>query len=370
MTRISRLGFVALLLFPIWISVPASGSDSPTPLFSDPIGAPMRVRDFTFPSYALLNFAPQPAAPLGKGKWALEAQVSVVNNFQVSTTVEEYLEATRGNARRRLDPADVDFILGLPQGEGFYIDGEFQFTEMIFHYGVTKRLDIGVGVLHIDTSGGFLDGPIFDFHESLGYGQQGRNLVADDQVQIVIGQDGTGLALINGPADGGISDPSIYFRCYLGSKGRWKFNLGGGLKVPIAEQDKLLSSGGLDIGLVLTADVRRRKNAFIFNLGLVEAERFKLADVDPPLLPSLHTSWIRTLGKSRKTRFSLQILAAEHAFSDLLDSAISELEVQGTIALKRATKAGVLGIGITENLLAYDNTPDIGIHLSWGYLAK
>ncbi len=366
----TRFGLFTLLLVPALTGLPASGSDEPKPLFADPIGAPMRIRDFTFPSYALLNFAPQPAAALGKGKWALEAQHSIVNNFQVSSEVEDYLAGARGEDRRPLDALDAEFILGLSEGDGFYIDGEFQFTELLFHYGVTNRLDLGVGLLFVNFSGGFLDGTIFDFHDSFGYGQQGRDLVADDQFQIVIGQDGTGLALLDGPASGGVSDPSLYFRYFLGSRGRWKFNLGGGVKVPIADDDGLLSSGGLDYGAVLTADARLQKTAYLFNLSIVEAEKFSLNGVDPPLLTSLHVSWIRTLGRSRKTRLSVQLLAAEHAFRELLDSEISELEVQVTLAIKRSTPIGILGFGLTENLLAYDNTPDIGVHLSWGYLSK
>ncbi|MEO1367391.1 MAG: DUF3187 family protein, partial [Acidobacteriota bacterium] len=82
----------------------------------------------------------------------------------------------------------------------------------------------------------------------------------------------------------------------------------------------------------------------------------------------LHVSFMRAFGRGLKSRLFLQVLAAEHAFSDLFDSSLSELEVQVTLALKRETRLGVFGIGLTENILAFDNTPDIGIHLSWGYL--
>lgn len=370
MRTIHRLNVTALVLCAALVGPPAPADDSPKPLSEDPVGAPMRIRDFTFPSYALLDFAPQPAAPLGKGRWAIEAQYSVVNNFQVSTPVEEYLDATRRGNRRKLDAADAEFILGLPEGDGFYIDGEFEFVEVTMHYGITDRFDIGLGVLMIDFSGGKLDGTIFDFHDSFGYGQQGRNFVLDDQFQIVIGQDGTGFSILDGPPSGGVADPSLYFRYYLGGKGRWQFNLGGGVKVPISDEEDLLSSGGVDVGLVLTAQARLRKSAFLFNLAVVEAEEFDQRNVDPPLLTSLHASWIRTLGSSRKTRVSLQALAAEHAFSDLFDSEISELELQLTLAVKRDTPIGVFGVGLTENLLAFDNTPDIALHFSWGYLSK
>ncbi len=333
----------------------------------DPIGAPMRVRDFTFPTYLLLSFAPQPAAPLTQGKWAFEIHYSAINNFQVSQTVEDYLEQVRDNRREPLNQADADFILSLPQGEGFYIDGEFQFLELVAHYGITDRLDIGFAVTHLDFSGGYLDGTIFDFHDQFGYGQQGRNFVADEQFQIVIGQDGQGLTLLDGPPSGGFGDPSLFFRYFLGQRGRWSFSLGGGIKVPVADE-RFLSSGNWDLGLTWTAQASWKKNALFFNLAAVEAGEFEDQGVDPPILPSLNVSWIRAFGKNRQNRVFLQLLVAEHAFSDLFDSDLSELELQFTLGFKRATRAGVFGFGLTENILAYDNTPDIGIHLSWGYL--
>ncbi|MEM8994312.1 MAG: DUF3187 family protein [Acidobacteriota bacterium] len=336
-------------------------------LASDPFGAPLRTRDFTFPSYLLLSFAPQPAAPLTRGKWAFEAHYSVINNFQVSAAVEDYLEGVRNGERLPLDEADAAFILGLPEGQGFYIDGEFEFFDFIAHYGVTDRLDLGVGISYMEFSGGFLDGTIFDFHDQFGYGQQGRNFAADEQFQIVIGQDGTGLALLDGPPDGGFGDPSVFFRYYLGERGRWTFNVSGGVKIPLADED-FLSSGSYDFGLNLTAQASWSRHALFVNLSAVEAGEFENQSVQPPLLPSLHVSFMRAFGRDLKSRLFLQVLAAEHAFSDLFDSSLSELEVQVTLAFKRATRIGVFGIGLTENILAFDNTPDIGIHLSWGYL--
>lgn len=338
-------------------------------LAADPFGAPIRVRDYTFPTYLLLSFAPQPATPLTRGEWAVEANYAQINNFQVSRTVEAYLEAERGGQRRSLDQADADFILGLPQGEGFYIDGEFQFLDFVTHYGVTDRLDVGLAISYIDFSGGLFDGTIFDFHETFGYGQQGRNFVVDDQFQIVLGQDGQGLTLLDGPPSGGFSDPSLFVRYFLGQSGRWSFNLAGGVKIPIADEE-FLSSGELDYGMLVTAQASWRRHALVMNLSVVEPGEFESQGVDPPLLPSLNVSWMRAFGDDRNYRFLVQVLTAEHAFSDLVDSELAELEVQVTLGLKRATKLGVFGVGITENLFAYDNTPDIGVHLSWAHLSN
>ena len=61
-------------------------------------------------------------------------------------------------------------------------------------------------------------------------------------------------------------------------------------------------------------------------------------------------------------------IAAEHVYSRQTNSGISDPEFQITAGMKWATPTGVWGVGLTENIFSYDNTPDIGVHLSWGML--
>lgn len=343
--------------------------ETPPVLVEDPIGVPLRVRDFTFPSYLVLDFAPQPAAPLGRGRFGVELISSWVNDFQVSPEVEDYLRETRGGVRRPLDDADIEYIVSLPEGQGYYIDGEFGFYELGFWYGVSDRVDIGVGIRYIDFSGGRLDGTIFDFHDRFGFGQQGRDLVADDMFQIVVGENGTTLAHIDGPPERGPSDPSLYLRWALpGEPAGWRFNLSGGVKISTASGFR--SSGSADVGLNLAADRRWRHNALILNASIVDPGRFEITDFDPATIKSLDIAWLYRFRRWRSTRVFLQALLAEHVLGDATDSGLSEPELQLTAGLKWDTGLGVFGFGLTENLLNYDNTPDIGVHLSWGYLSK
>ncbi|MGH9379665.1 MAG: DUF3187 family protein [Thermoanaerobaculia bacterium] len=366
-------GILALLA--LLAAVPGSADQTqggeeepPEVLVEDPIGVPLRVRDFTFPSFLVLDFAPQPAAPLGQGRFGVELITSRVNDFQVSATVQDYLRERGGGVRRPLTDADADFIVSLPEGQGYYIDGEFSFYELGFWYGVTDRIDAGVGVRYIDFTGGRLDGTIFDFHDRFGFGQQGRELVSDDYFQIVIGESGTTLARLNGPPTGGPTDPSLYLRWALpGEPGGWRFNLGGGVKVPAASGFR--SSGSADVGLNFAADRRWRRNALILNVSVVDAGRFEITDFDPAAIKSLDVAWLHRSTIWPNTRFFLQALLAEHVLGDATASRLSEPEFQVTAGLKWDTGLGVFGFGLTENLLNYQNTPDIGVHLSWGYLS-
>ncbi len=48
-------------------------------------------------------------------------------------------------------------------------------------------------------------------------------------------------------------------------------------------------------------------------------------------------------------------------------SAISE-KYKVTLGVQIETWGGLLGLAVTENLFNFDNTPDLGVHLSFGYL--
>lgn len=366
----------SLLLCSVALPVLAADPDpeDASHLIDDGIGAPFRVRDYTFPSFLVLGFAPTPAAPLGKGNWAIEMHGSLVNDFQASESVETYLAETRGGerGRRPLDATDVEAILAMPEGQAFYIDGEFNFFDVVMHYGLTDRLDLGVSLYSIGYTGGTLDSSIFDVHDKLGYGQQGRDFVADDQFQLVFGDDDLDpLVALERPAAGGWSDPSIYLRYGFPRRtSGWRYAMVIGAKAPLADQTESLSTGSWDFGAQLTAERRGKYNAFLLNISLVRPGDFRQNGLELPLLPSAHLTFMHRFKRFPNTRIMLQALIAEHPFRDLVDSALTELETQLTLAIKWNTPMGVLGLGLTENLFNMDNTPDIGLHVSWGLLLR
>lgn len=340
-------------------------------LAEDPFGAPLRVHDYTFGSFLALGFAPAPAAPLGVGRSAIEVHLSAVNDFQVSPAVETYLAQVRDGRREPLSAADIAAITALPTGEGYFIDTEVTILEIAAHWGLSPRVDFSISVPLVHYGGGFLDGLIYDFHDTFGYGQQGRESVADDQFQVVLGAAGEArLVRLEAPS-AGIADPSLFIRYAVPAEpGGWRFNLAGGIKAPIAATEDLLSTGGWDVGVQATAERQLRRNAFLLNLAIMAPGDFELAagSFDPPLLPSVHLAWIYRPRRTPRLRWVVQALAAEHLLRNAVDSDLARPEFQLTVGVKWNTGHGTLGFGITENLFNMDNTPDIGLHLTWGTL--
>lgn len=334
------------------------------------MGAPFRIRDHTFPNFLILGFTPAPSAPLGRGNSAVEMHLSVINNFQVSPEVEDYLEQTRGGSRRSLDSTDVAFILGLPQGQAYYIDGEFSMLEFAFHWGLTNQLDLGVGINYMHYGGQLLDQTIFEFHDSLGLGQGGREYVDNNQVQVVMGRDNAqDIVLLDRPSSGGFGDPNIFVRYALPQLLlNWRSNLEIGIKIPLMNEEKYLSTGSWDFGYQLTIDRLFERDAWIINAGEVFPGEYKQSEFQPPNLPFINISWMHRFKDWTSTRFFTQILVAKHPYRELVSSGLSDVASQITLGLKWDTDIGIIGFGITENLFNFDNTPDVGLHLTWGIL--
>ena len=361
------IGFIfilSLLLLPL--CTPATQSN----LISEPLGAPFGVRDYSFPDFLILGFAAAASAPLGRGHSAYEMHYSVVNDHQVSPAVANYLIGIHGGDRRSLTSTDIDFILSLPKGESYYIDGEVSMLEFTTYWGLTNDLDFGINVNFIAYGGGFLDSTIYDFHDNLDLGQHSRDQVIDNDFLVVLGlQPGNPLVFLKPPTSGGLSDPSFFLRyAFPDDYKGWNFNLTTGLKVPLADEDVFLSTGSWDAGFQFIADKRYLRDAFIINAGIVYPGDIKKHNMDLSSLPFVNLSWLHGFEGQMRKRFFLQMLFSEHPFHETVNTQLSDIQFQITAGLKYDTSVGVIGIGFTENILNFNNTPDLGLHFTWDIL--
>jgi len=364
----SSLYFFTASMMSLLLLVPlnATANKQPSPPYPH-WNTPFQIRDYTFPSFLLLGFAPTPAIPLEKGRHHFSLNYNVVNDFQVSQTVEDYLRENRNGQRRALNEADINFIRNLPQGEGYYIDGEFTMLEFNYNRGIGNHSELGITANYILYGGRLLDGFIYNFHDAIGTGQQGRNHVANNQVQVVLARDNDeDLVLAERPTNGGFGDPSIYIRsAFPLPYFDWKGKLSIGIKPPLMSERKFLSTGSWDGGFQLTLNKQTLLNTYTINTGYIYTGDFKQTNFNPPSLPYLNLGWLHRYKKSPNIRSQIQLLLAEHPYRDLVDSELSELQFLLTLGIKWRLNTSTLGMAISENILNFDNTPDVIVHLSW-----
>lgn len=360
MTRSAFVAWLAALLVVV-VAPGIVSADDP----ADWTPVPLRIRNLTFPTLLVMGFKPAPAASLPKGSWAYEVDLSVSNNFQMSDGVETLL-AQRSGPPRPLDASDVAMIRDERHADEFLVDAEIGLVEIGLHYGLTDNLSASLQLSHLSYGGGLLDSVIWDFHDAINIDQAGRQYVARDRFQVIfIGDDGDEV-LLDRPTTGGLTDPVLGLTWTSPSPaGGWRWGVQAGVKIPLADPDLWLSSGSIDAGIQFTAERQGSRNACVLNLSLVVPGRFDTAGgFDPPHLPALDVAWIHRMG--RRTTAIVQILFSENIFREVTDSDLAEAEFQLSTGLTWAVAGGRLGLAVTENLFNYDNTPDFGVHLSFG----
>lgn len=363
-----RLALPALalgLLFGLF-SLPLSAGDSATSSDEEWLAVPFRVRDLTFPTVLVMGFEPRLVGPIQEGNWAIEVNTSVSNNFQVSSDIEDYLEA-RGGPRRPLTEEDFA-AFELLDGDQFYIDGEFDLVGLGVHYALSEQWVASLHLSYLRYGGGFLDGTIYGFHDAFGLRQAGRQYVLDDQYQLFYKDDGGSFSLASELTSGGLTDPVISFSYNFPQTWRkWSLGVEAGLKIPLADEAALLGTGSYDFGFQWTVQRRWRKRALVVNLAYVLPGEFQPdGEFEPPSLPSLNLTYIQRVG--RRWTGLVQLFFSDSIFRDATKSSLSELEFQLTAGFKLETEKGLWGFGLTENLFNFDNTPDIAVHLSYARL--
>jgi len=320
----------------------AADPESPEPGQEPWTPVPFRVRNLTFPTLLVMGFKSAPVVSLARGGWAFEIDWSDSNNFQASSGVERYL-AQRGGEPRPLSPGDVEAIRTATVGDQFLVDGELRLLDLGLHFGLAERLALSLRISRLDYGGDLLDPVIRSFHRATGIGQGVRKYVPNGGFQVVfLGRDGA-TERLSRPTEGGFTDPVVNLRWTVpGDVGGWRFALEGGIKVPLASERQLLSSGSLDAGLQFTAQRTWRRNALVLNLSLVAPGDFRSPQgFDPSDLPALDIAWVHRLARS--TSLVAQTLFSGNIFREVTDSALAEAEFQLTTGLTWKIGDGRLG---------------------------
>ncbi len=322
----------------------------------------IRVRDMTPFGLNRLDLLPAHAYDMPPGTFAFELNFTYQNTWVMSRNVERYLER-RGGERRDIGPADVAAILALP-GDAYMIDGEFGLADLTLHYRFTERLSANATIPYHYFGPAFLDTTIEGFHNGIGISNDGRNYVPHDAFTAVAHLGDTTFVLTEAPASA-FGDPVVGLRwSALPDSPRWNVIAEAAVKIPWRNEQRLLSTGAPDYGAQLSLQRFFRRNALYLSLATVW-----FGSPDPQLardqwLPTAVAGWETRL--SRRTNFVAQLYASRSTIQKTELAELSDDKFQATIGISWILREYVVRFGITENLVNYDNTPDVGVNLSIG----
>ena len=321
---------------------------------------PLRIRDMTPPAILTLGFMPASAALLGGGTWGFELHYSVANIFLMSDSVKAYLE--QRDAPRPLSSDDVAAIVSSTSGDAFYFDGEIGIVDLGVHYGLTEQVQLFAELPCFTFSGGSFDHAVMEFHNTFGLDDAGRNLVARDRYQVLMKLGSSVFSMLEAPSDG-FGDPTFGVRHRLPSPGGgWLAAAEWAVKPAVADADRFLSNGHTDYGLQLMLQKGWRRSGLYLSASYVWLGEFDLADFTPADVPSATVAYTDSLGP--RLTGVVQGLVARSIFARETRSELASIEYQVSAGLRYRRGPVLVSVALTENVANYQNTPDIGLHLS------
>jgi len=255
-------------------------------------------------------------------------------------------------------------IWNVSEGE-YLFDYEMLQTTLTLDYGITDTLQIGVGAEVRGRFGGAMDGFIQGFHDLFGIEQNGRDLVrkGDFTFEIDPSASRPGVALTSD--DKGIFSQNLLVTLQhnvtCGTARLPAFSYAVTARVEAGDSHDLKGGSGFDIGA--SVSLSRRFGKFYaygtLSYSIFGRERFHDVELrDDQLTGLLAMEWRLTPWMS----LLIQYLVSEGVAEDLGE--ISKPSHEVTLGWKGEVKKGtVVEVGLIENVITYDNSPDFGVHL-------
>jgi hypothetical protein len=331
----------------------------------------LRGRDLTPFGLLRLDMLPAHTADAKTGTWTFEVQYAYQNTFVLSRNVRRYLE-DRNLDRQPLRPEDAAAIQALP-GDAFYVDAEVGLADLIVQRRLSQYWSAYLTIPYINYGKGAFDSTIESFHDTFGFSQQGRDLVARNQFQIVYAIGDANLSLLNRSTPGGFGDPVIGIRYSL-PEARFGWDVVAELAAKIAVDGErfLLSTGKEDFGGQLTLQRRigrSGRHAFYLSGSAVYYS-------GGPEVPGDRSQIIPTLiagygfGVTPSVNLILQAYASRSVIQDATVDELTANKYQLSLGLQARSRNLLWSLALTENVSNFGNTPDIGAQFGAAYMPR
>ncbi len=331
----------------------------------------MRERDLTPFGFMRLDMRPAHAVSTEPGSWAVETDLAFQNTWALSPDVEKYLVGLEATGRRELGPAELQAIRDLP-GENYLVDLEAAVYDMTVHYKFSQNWSGYLVASGVSFHGGFMDSTIESFHDAFGFSSFGRPALARNRMNTVMKLKGSSYVNLDSGSTGGFLDPVFGARYSSPQRLRgWNYSLEGAVKLPVAGQRELLSTGRVDVGVQASAQHRGARQAFYVNGAAVWYGGGQApSPQDRQVVPTLVLGYERIL--TARTNINLQGYISPSLYSPA-ETELRELRAtkyQMTLGVRHRVQSHVWTVSITENLQNVNNTPDIAFQIGYAWVPR
>ncbi|HEY8539386.1 MAG TPA: DUF3187 family protein [Steroidobacteraceae bacterium] len=331
----------------------------------------LRGRDLSPFGLLRLDMLPAHTADAEAGTWAFEILYSYQNTFVMSENVRDYL-GQRNIGRQPLRPEDAAALLALP-GDAYYVDGEVGYADLIVQHRINDYWSVYLTMPYIHYGSGMLDSTIESFHDTFGFSQQGRDLVARNQFQIVYGIGDVRFAMLDRDTEGGFGDPVLGIRYSLPEpRFGWDVVVELAAKFAIEGERFLLSTGRHDYGAQITLQRRLgetgRHAVYLSGSGVYYAGGPEIPGDKSELIPTLIVGY--SYGLTPTTSVILQGYASESVIQKTTLEELKEEKYQLSLGVQSRGKNILWSLAVTENVSNFNNTPDIGVQAGIAYMPR
>lgn len=330
----------------------------------------LRARDLTPFGLLRLDMLPARTADAAASAWTFEAQYAYQNTFVLSDNVREYLER-RGGGRQPLRPQDAAAILALP-GDAYLLDGEVGLADLIVQRRTSEYWSVYLTIPYIHYGDGAFDRIIENFHDALGFSQQGRDLVARDRFAIIYGVGDADFAQLDRNVRGGFGDPVFGLRYSL-PQPRFGWDVVGEIAVKIAVDGErfLLSTGEHDLGAQVTLQRRLgegRHAIYLAGSAVYYAGGPETPGDEAQIIPTLIGGY--SFGVTPHTSLILQGYASRSVVQHSTVEELTDDKFQLSLGVQSRSSNLLWSVAVTENVSNFSNTPDVGVQLGLAYMPK
>ncbi|OGV70322.1 MAG: hypothetical protein A2283_08240 [Lentisphaerae bacterium RIFOXYA12_FULL_48_11] len=249
----------------------------------------------------------------------------------------------------------------------YLIDSEWIRSNVRLTYALKDTISAGIAVPIIGRIGGFSDSAIENFHSAFGLGNSHRDEFPRNQSIISVRDNDESRTIVEGNS-WGIGDISFFVASCISGGDRIlpSLSVQGQVSLPSGNEDELRGIGSSTVGLSAVASKRISKAPlFLFGgVGLQYCIQNNMSSVELQ-----REIWSGLLGVEYQCTPSIslvtQYLGSSRAAEDFF--AFSDPCHEVSAGFKwLVTSHTILEFAIVENLFEYENSADIGIHLSFG----
>lgn len=245
----------------------------------------------------------------------------------------------------------------------YIVDAEWVSVETRLSFGMGENIELGIALPVSARIGGTMDGPIEDFHKTIGFDNHGRELAPRDDVLIYMKHDdGTGY-YVKGRS-WGINDIPFFlsYRLTHGDLLIPATAIQAGVSLPVGDEDTLEGIGEpqYSLAVMISKRVADTRSLIFSGLGVSYTEQDEIVGMEIN-----HEEFTGLIGMEfRRTATSsliLQYRVMTAVAKDYFEFSQESHEVNAGVKWQLKNGA-ILELSVIENLVNFENSADFGLH--------